>query len=123
MLVSLGFQVSSDTTPTDPSSCIPVAAGLQIHASTIVVKLDKLDELYEDIAEALAQANDGNDRTEWTIYGGRSNGTDLELQFTRDPGVDRSFDTVTIATVPAWKRTKAEFFQVGLVQYGFVTAP
>ena len=82
-----------------------------------------LAALPENITAALAQPVDGNDATEWTVYAGRTNGTDLTVEFTRDPGTDRSLDTITIATIPAWKRVKAEFFLQGLVQYGFVTAP
>ena len=123
MLVSLGFQVSSDNPGTDFSSIVPVATGLQIHVATVIAKLTALAALHENITAALAQPVDGNDATEWTVYAGRTNGTDLTVEFTRDPGTDRSLDTITIATIPAWKRVKAEFFLQGLVQYGFVTAP
>ena len=123
MLVSLGFAVSSDDPATDASSCIPVATGLQIHGSSTIAKLDALDELYADIAEALAQPVDGNDRTEWTIYGGRSTGGDIVVEFARAAGLDRSLDTVSIMGLAGWKRVKSEFFQLGLVQYGFVPAP
>lgn len=123
MLTSLGFAVSSDDPATDASSCVPVAAGLQIHGSSTIIKLDALSNLYANVAEALAQPFDGNDRTEWVIYGGRSTGGDVIVHFTRAAGLDRSLDTVSIMGLAGWKRLKSEFFQIGLVQYGFVPAP
>ncbi len=120
LLESLGFRILT-LLGTDPSECVPVAAGLQIHGSTTVVKLTALDELHVFIAQALAQPVDGADETGWTIYGGRSTGADIPITFVRDPGADRELDTIQIFTLPAWKRSKAGAFLLGLTTYGFVT--
>jgi hypothetical protein len=124
LLESLGFRVASLSVGTDWSNCVPVSPGvpcLEIHASTTAVKVSALDELHAFIAEALAQPVDGADRTGWAVYGGRSTGTDVTVTFVRDPGADRELDTIQILSIPAWKRSKAEKFLLGLTTYGFVT--
>jgi hypothetical protein len=125
LLESLGFRVASLSVGTDWSNCVPVAPGgvpcLEIHASTTAVKVTALDELHAFITAALAQPVDGADETGWVVYGGRSTGADVTLTFTRDPGADRELDTIQILSIPAWKRSKAAKFLLGLTTYGFVT--
>jgi hypothetical protein len=98
-----------------PSICTVSGTNLQIHASTTSVKIEKLDEMRDQLLELLGQdVLDGKVDSQKITVGGRADGSDLLLAYVH------TSDTFTIASLGAWSRVKTTKLCEALVAYGLV---